>query len=176
MLKTIRGSLVLTSVLYIVLGVILMLFPGSALRWASMAIGAATLCWGGLRLAAYQRSRETIPQRFDLIFGIILVLLGLFLLISPQFLASLIPFALGVYILVDSAGSIKEALDLKALGFTRWWASFAAALVLGVLGLIMVFRPFSVMAHLVTFIGLSFVFDGVYTLINAIVAGRLNSR
>lgn len=176
MLKSIRNSLVFISVLYIVLGVILMLFPGSALRWASLAIGAATLCCGGMRLASYRRGWEQVSSRFDLFFGVVLVLLGLFLMVSPQFLASVIPFALGIYILVDSVGSIKDALDLKALGFDRWRVSLGAAVVLAIFGIVMVLQPFAVMAHLVTFIGLGFVFDGVYTLVNTIVAGQMRGR
>lgn len=176
MLKSIRNSLVLISVLYIAIGVFLMLFPGSALRWASLAIGAATLCYGGVRLFSCRRNQVDGPQRFDLFFGVILVLVGLFLMVSPQFLASVIPFALGIYLLVDSVGSAKDALDLKALGFERWWISFAAAIVVAVFGAVMVLQPFAVMAHLVTFIGLGFVFDGVYTLVNTIVAGQVRNR
>lgn len=173
MLKSIRNSLVLTSVLYTALGVVLILFPGSALQWASIVIGGVTLCYGAVRLYSYWKAGGGYQSRFDLFLGMILALLGVFLMVSPQFLASVIPVTLGVYILVDGVSSIKKALDMKALGFEKWWISLTAALVLSLLGLVMVLRPFSLMSHLVVFIGVSFVFDGVFTLANTVAADRI---
>ncbi len=134
MRKGIRNSLILTAALYIVVGLVLMVFPGSALRWASMVLGAATLAWGVARVVSYWREGGAYSQRFDLFLGVLLALLGLFLILCPQFLASIIPFALGVYVLVDSVSAIRQALDMKALGYSKWWASLASALVLALLG------------------------------------------
>lgn len=173
MLKSIRNSLVLTSVLTIALGVLLMLFPGSALRWASILTGAATLAWGIARIASYWKGGGAYNQRFDLFLGVILALLGLFLILCPQFLASVIPFALGVYVLVDSVSAIRRALDMKALGYEKWWASLAFAVLLALFGALMVFNPFGAMSTLVKFIGFGFIFDGGNTLVNTIIANRL---
>ena len=173
MLKSIRNSLVLTSVLYTALGVVLMLFPGSALRWTCTLIGVVTLGYGVVRAVGYWKDGGGYAQRFDLFLGVALGLLGVFLMVSPQFLASVIPVTLGVYILVDGVSSIKKALDMKALGFPKWQISLAAAVILAAFGLVMVLRPFATLETLVVFIGLGFVFDGVYTLANTIAADHL---
>lgn len=173
MLKGIRNSLVLTSVLYTALGVVLMLFPGTALKWACMLIGVVTLGYGLARAVAYWKGGGSYAQRFDLFLGLVLMALGVFLLVTPQFLVSIIPVTLGIYILVDSVSAIKRALDMKALGFEKWWASLGAACVLALFGAVMVLRPFATVETLVVFIGLGFVFDGVYTLVNTIVADNL---
>lgn len=172
MLKAIRNSLVFTSVLYTLLGVVLIAAPGSALKLACFLIGAVTLCYGAVRVTAYWKGGSAYDQRFDLFLGVVLVLLGLFLLVSPQFLVSVIPFALGVYILVDSVSAIKRSLDMKALGFGKWWGSFIAALVLAIFGAVMVLNPFGTAEALVVFMGIGFVFDGVSTLVNTIMADR----
>lgn len=173
MMKTIRNSLVLTSILYAILGVVLILMPGSALKLACGLIGLVTLGYGVVRLAAYYKEGEAYGQRLDLFLGVILVALGLFLLVTPQFIVSIIPVALGIYILTDSVSAIGRALDMKALGFEKWWASFGAALLLAVFGVVMILRPFAAVESLVIFIGVGFVFDGVSTLVNTIVADRL---
>ena len=100
-------------------------------------------------------------------------MIGVFLLLCPQFIVSLIPIALGIYILVDSFAALKKALDMKALGFEKWWISFLTALALTVFGAVMIFNPFGTMASLVMFIGFGFIFDGVYTLINTMIAARV---
>ena len=102
-----------------------------------------------------------------------LVALGAFLLVSPRFIVSIIPAALGIYILVDSVSAIKRALDMKALGFEKWWGPFISALVLSVFGAVMVLNPFGTLEALIRFVGVGFVFDGLSTLVSTILADRL---
>lgn len=173
MLKSIRNSLIFTSVLYVILGVVLMIYPTTALNISCILIGVVTLIYGGVRIAGYFRDGGTYSNRFDLFFGVVLAAVGVFLLVCPQFIVSLIPIALGIYILVDSFTAMKKALDMKALGFEKWWISFLVALALALCGAVMIFNPFGTMASLVMFIGAGFIFDGVYTLVNTIVADRV---
>ncbi len=174
MLKSIRNSLVCTSVLYVVLGIVLMIFPSTALKLSCTLIGAVTLLYGAVRIVSYFKGGDSLyGSRFDLFFGVLLAAAGVFLLVCPQFIVSLIPIALGIYILVDSFTAMKKALDMKALSFERWWISFLVALVLAVFGAVMLVNPFGTMESLVVFIGAGFVFDGVYTLVNTMVADRV---
>lgn len=172
MLKAIRNSLVLLALLYIVLGVVLILFPATSLNLACLLIGAVTLLYGVVRIFGYTRAGEGEASRLELAFGIVLAALGVFLLVCPQLLVSLIPIALGAYLLVDSFSAIKRSLDWKSLGFSRWWVSFLVALVLALFGLVMILRPFTLVANLVVFIGVGFLFDGVFTLVQLIVNER----
>ena len=176
MLKSIRNSLVVTSVLYVVMGAVLMAFPESSLKLACALIGAVTLLYAGVRILSYFKNGEEYANRFDLFLGVLLAVLGVFLLLCPQLIVSLIPIALGIYIVVDGFSAMKKALDMKALGFDKWWISFVVALVLTVFGAVMIFDPFETAAALVVFIGWSFVFDGVYTLVNTIVASRIYGK
>ena len=172
MLKSIRNSLILSSLLYIVLGVVLLVMPELSLGFACLLIGGAVLVYGVVRLVAYLRGGEN-ADKLDLVLGILLILLGLCLLIWIRFLLALVPMVLGIYILVDSLGSIKRSLDMKALGFSRWWISCLVAVVLAVCGLVMIFNPFGTIEGVVMFIGLGFLVDGVTTLVNTILLERL---
>lgn len=173
MLKSIRNSLILTSLLYIVLGGVLIAFPENSLTVGCLLIGVVTLLYGVLRIVSYFREGGTYAQRFDLFIGGLLAVLGLFLLICPRFVASIIPVALGVYLVVDSISALKKALDMRALGFEQWWISFLFALILAALGVVMIVCPLMVLSVPVVFIGAAFLFDGLYTLINTVVADRV---
>ncbi len=173
MLKTIRNSLVCSSVLYILLGVALLLFPDAALKIACTLIGAVTLICGIIRIAGYFKEGGSYSSRFDLFLGVLLSALGVFLLVTPQFIVSVVPVALGVYILVDSFTAMKKAVDMKTLGFGKWWVSFLIAVLLAACGVVMIVNPFGTVSALVMFIGAGFIFDGVYTLVNTIVADRI---
>ena len=86
---------------------------------------------------------------------------------------SIIPVALGIYILVDSVSAIKRAQDMKALGFDKWWASLLAALALAAFGVVIILNPFGAVETLIAFVGAGFVFDGVSTLINTVISDRI---
>lgn len=173
MLKGIRNSIVATSVLYIIAGAVLILNPATALNMVCTLLGVLIVIYGAVRIISYFKSGSTYSGRFELFVGVILAAAGVFLLVCPHLVVSLIPIAIGIYILVDSITAIKKTLDMKALGFEKWWVSFLAALALAAFGAIMVFNPFNTMASLVVFIGIGFLFDGVYTLVNTIIADRI---
>ena len=172
MLKSIRNSLILSSLLYIVLGVVLLVMPELSLGFACLLIGGAVVIYGVVRLAAYLQGGPA-ADKLDLVLGVLLILLGLFLLIWIRFLLAFVPVVLGIYILIDSFGSLKRSLDMKALGFGRWWVSFLVAAALAICGLVMVLNPFGTIEGLVMFIGLGFLIDGVTTLVNTILLERL---
>ena len=172
MLKSIRNSLILSSLLYIVLGVVLLVMPELSLGFACLLIGGAVVIYGVVRLAAYLRGGPA-ADKLDLVLGVLLILLGLFLLIWIRFLLAFVPVVLGIYILIDSFGSLKRSLDMKALGFSRWWVSFLVAAALAICGLVMVLNPFGTIEGLVMFVGLGFLIDGVTTLVNTILLERL---
>lgn len=109
MLKSIRNSLVATSLLYVVLGLVLLLMPGLSLGFACLLIGGGVLVYGIVRLGAYLRGGE-YADRLDLFLGVLLILLGLFLLVCIRFLITLIPVVLGIYIIVDSLAAVKLSL------------------------------------------------------------------
>ena len=166
-----NGSIV-ANLLLIVLGLLfLFLAPGSKKR--ALSIGAVTLIYGVVRIVAFVRDGGEASGRFDLFVGVLLAALGIFLLVCPQVIVSLIPIALGIYIIVDSVSAVKKALDLKALGFEHWWVSFLVALALLILGAVMVVRPLAAASVPVVFIGIVFLFDGVSTLANTVVADRV---
>ena len=169
MLNYFRKSLITTSILYTILGLVLIIAPGKALRLACFLIGAVTVWYGLSKIIACRRD----GQPFDLSLGVVLLALGLFLLISPQFIVSIVPVALGIYILVDSVSAIKRAQDMKALGFDKWWASLLAALALMAFGVVIILNPFGAVETLIVFVGIGFVLDGVSTLVNTILAGRI---
>lgn len=172
MLKSIRNSLVITSLLYVILGFVMLMMPGLSLGFACLLIGGVVVFYGVVRILAYARGGVN-ADKFDLFVGILLVLLGLFLLVWTRFLVAIIPLVLGIYILIDSFTALKKSLDMKGLGFDRWWISCIVAVALAICGLVMVFNPFSTVEAMVMFIGAGFLFDGVYTLVNTLLYERL---
>ena len=160
MLKGIRNSIILTSLLYIVLGVVPSVFPEVSLGLACILIGAVTLIYGVVRIVAFVRDGGEASGRFDLFRGCAAGRSGHLPAGLPAGDRIADPHRPGHLYHRGQCFRRKKALDLKALGFERWWVSFLVALALLILGAVMVVRPLAAASVPVIFIGIVFLFDG----------------
>ena len=75
-------------------------------------------------------------------------------------------------LLLDGASKIPRALEMRSFGFSRWWVEMLFAVVTAVLGLVLVFNPFSLVRLSVIFFGVSLLISGISDLVMAVWAGR----
>ncbi len=122
MLKGIRSSFGVSAALFIVLGLVMFIWP--------MAMGNILCLLGGLmligvglwKMAGYFRKKEYgVPQRCSFAIGALEAVLGVILMSQPQLVINLVPYLLGVIVLVDSLFKLQLAYSLKKTGFSEWW-------------------------------------------------------
>ena len=77
---------------------------------------------------------------------------------------SIIPVVVGVGVIFNGALNLAQALELRRSGYANWGVSLALAIVTVLLGLIMVFNPFSTMEMLVAAIGGVILYNGLSNL------------
>ena len=77
---------------------------------------------------------------------------------------SIVPVAVGIVVAVNGVINLAQALDLKREGYDRWPGSLALAVLTIVLGLLVVFNPFSTMEMLVMALGIVILYNGVSNL------------
>ncbi|MGI5894749.1 MAG: HdeD family acid-resistance protein [Candidatus Merdivicinus sp.] len=160
-------------ILYIVLGIILIIWPTMSSSIFCWIVGIGALLYGLFHLFSFwQASREGFSFRIELILGIIFAALGIFCLISPRTILSILPFFLGVILLIDGASKIPRAMEMKELGFSRWWIELLFAVVTAILGLILVLNPFSLVRFSVIFFGVSLLVSGITDLVMTTWSGR----
>ncbi len=172
MFKTIRDSYIITSLLYIALGAVLCFYPEMSLVWVCNFVGAIILIYGAIKIFTYIRNRSVGVFRFDLILGILFVVVGGFLLLRPDIIVSILPVTIGIYILFDSLTNIRQALDLKDAGYEKWWSMLILGIIMIILGLILVLNPFGTVALTVMFMGGLFLYRGVSNIISILFTNR----
>ena len=123
MLKSIRNSLILSSLLYIVLGVVLLVMPELSLGFACLLIGGAVLVYGVVRLAAYLRGGEN-ADKLDLVLGILLIsclvaaalaVCGLVMVLNPFGTIEGLVMFVGLGFLVDGVTTLVNTILLERL-------------------------------------------------------------
>ena len=161
-LKNMQLNFLLASILYILLGIVLIIWPGFSSVLLCRLLGGGLLLYGLFALGGYLfHSRDADAFRLEFFFGVVAAALGLFFLLKPSMVYFLLSTILGVYVVIDSLVALQRALRLYRLGYARWWASLLLALVGVVLGVLLVVRPFGATKLLIRFIGAVFLYLGI---------------
>ena len=157
-----------TTILMVAIGIFLALFPTLSLeitRW----IFIIALVSAGLNMIT---SDLTGKKRGGLISGTILgsfnLLLGLIILINPGIL-SIIPIAIGFYIVISSLTKLRMTLALKEISNSAFTASILMNIISVVSGIIIIFQPITSTAIAVMLLGTMLIIYGVSDLINIII-------
>ena len=157
-----------TTILMVAIGIFLALFPTLSLeitRW----IFIIALVSAGLNMIT---SDLTGKKRGGLISGTILgsfnLLLGLIILINPGIL-SIIPIAIGFYIVISSLTKLRMTLALKEISNSAFTASILMNIISVVSGIIIIFQPIAPTAVAVMLLGAMLIVYGISDLINIII-------
>lgn len=170
-MKNYRKSFPFSSVAFILVGLALLLWPDLSLRLVCGLFGAVILIKGVSSLIGYARAEvRTFFSYFGWVFGAAATALGVFLLIRPETVVSILPILVGLFVIFDGIMRVQSAFELRSAGYNNWWSFLLLALVSGVLGVLMIWNPFGTVELLVMAIGVILLIEGVLNLASAIYA------
>ena len=156
---------VLLSILMVVLGLLLFIWPGKTLTLAARILGIALLVGAAVSGYTWYRERTKPGANYTpLAIAILCLVGGLIVLIAPKGVVSLLPKLIGAFILVNGIINLAQALELRNVGQSNWTSSLVMAILTMLLGAFLVFFSFSVMKVAVMVIGGVFVYNGVSNL------------
>lgn len=156
---------VLLSILMIVIGLLLALWPGHVMTTALTILGIALIVGGALMVYSWYSGRARNSSVITLSEGIVMAIVGLVVLVMPRFLISIIPFVVGIFITLNGIFNLAQSLDQRRWNYSRWTMSLAVAILTIVLGVLIVLNPFSTMESLVMAIGIIIIYNGVSNLL-----------
>ncbi len=165
-LKEMKRNAVITSTMYIIVGLILTFFPaptattiGYAFATVILIVGLSFLYRFIVKEAAYSFVGN------ELVIGTVLVLASIFVFARVNSVVSIIPVLLGIVVLVSGITKLQNAIGLRKMQYQGSTAVLAFAVLNIFFGIVLVFNPFSALTTLIMLIGLGLVFSGVTDLI-----------
>ncbi len=167
-MKNFRKTFSISSVAFILVGLALLLWPDISLRLVCGLFGLVILLKGVSSIYTFLRAE--VRGFFGWLFGAAAVALGIFLLIRPQTVVSVLPILVGLFVIMDGVMRVQSAFELRAAGYDRWWSLLLLALVSVVLGAVMLWNPFGTVEVLVMAIGVILMVEGVLNLAGSIWA------
>ena len=174
MSKTFKTTMIAIAVLYIVIGLILIVWPEQSRLVICYVLGAAALLYGIYRILAYF-SRENLEavMQFSVAIGVACALAGVILLFRADFVAAAFGVIIGLSLVVDSVLRLQTALDIRRLGGAHWMPVLICALAMLVLGAVLLFNPFAAVLTATIVGGVSLVIDGVLTLWSVVETNKI---
>ncbi len=134
-----KDNLTKTLILALV-GLVLLLIPETLNKIIGIVVGAALLLVGLAAIYRYVQNEE--GNSLNLISGILYSVLGVIIMVYPYSVLRLVSICLGVYLLVTGLIKLKLAISLKDTT-DKWIGTLIVAIIILVLGLLLIFNPFS---------------------------------
>ena len=164
LLRRIRVNFVLTAILTLILGILLITSPGTAMRTVFLLVGWTLVISGAASLLTALLSKGQPVGQGDLVLGLVQVATGLVVLMRPGFLMSLAGIVVGFVLLIHGIHDIQHARESKALGYD-WKLSMGVGIAAVVMGVIVMVNPFPTMETLLRIAGIFLLVDGLADLL-----------
>lgn len=165
-------STIITSLFLLALGLLLIFNSSATIMMVSYVIGAVLIALGVLAIINFLRSKND-TYHLDIVYGIVTIILGILVIQNPKVIGSIIPFVVGVGILINSGTKLKYALDLRENKKEVWKYTLIVAIISAIFGAILVFNPFKTSKVIVEIIG---IFISIYALLDIISTIVIKSR
>lgn len=153
------------AIMAIILGVVLVVWPGAAQRYIIMFIGAIFLAIGLMSFIVSYRNRVEHPRSVGSFSGAGSIILGLLLLGMPSVFVMVFMYVLGFILVLAAVGQFASLSALRQLGNVSP-VSYVFPVLILIAGLVVLFNPFHTAEGVFILFGLTSVFYGVTDLIN----------
>lgn len=176
LLAAVSRANAVSALIFLILGLLLIIFPDQSVAVICYLIAAALILDGLRHVICYFRGQlSEALSGYDLALGGCEILLGLFALIRPATMLSLLPIFLGVALVVSGVIRLQRAFDLKRGGYGAWKTVLILGAVVAFLGLLMLINPFKTAKVLLVFLGISLVINAICMLWTAWCIRKLES-
>lgn len=156
---------VIVGGIFAIVGLFVLLFPDTSLMTVCYILGTACLIGGIIRTVRYVKAKkESTPNIIDLISGIVLSAVAFMLLLHPKFLMSVLPFIMGVAIVIYGVSSFFSG---KGGLFSKIFS-----VIIGIYGVSLVLNPFKGATSITSMVGFGLLIFGIVKIVSEIVINK----
>ena len=131
------------SICLTLVGLIFLVYPDVSVTVIGIIFGLLITILGGVLIYTYLKRREIPLFRFNLIYGILGVILGILTIISPFTFTQVITIFIGIWILYMAIIKIDFVVRLKLLEERSWLFLLVSALLEIFMSILIFINPFS---------------------------------
>ena len=167
--KKSEKSIIASSILTLVVGIMLAIYPGDTLSIITKVIGAFLMVFGVVQVINYFKNvKEDRIGSASFALGIILFAVGLYLFINDKSLTDIVTTMIGILICIKSVYKIQLAISIKDYS-TSWKYNLVSGLIVLSIGLIVIFYPVKTAETILRVVGIALIASSLYEIIESIV-------
>ena len=174
LLEELKRNWMFSAILSILLGLVLLFFPGITTRVVCFLLGGLVIIYGLTHIIRYFRQESTYADLFrgDLMTGLFSVAIGLFMILRADVVVSLIPIIFGIVLMANGIAGVQRAADARRAGYSRWGMLLALAVLTVALSILLLINPFATIKVTVAVIGASLIYEGISDLAAMHLVGK----
>ena len=158
-LKQMRADFLLSSVLCIILGIVLIVWSEGTLNFIGRLFALILIVIGALYLIGY--FFNGLEKNLSGIAGAVLLLIGIWIMITPGVVVSVIPIIIGVILIYHGLKQVLLSMESKKYNNSKWGLGLLLAVISIVFGAICISNAFGIMELTSIVIGISLIYNGV---------------
>ena len=171
-----KSTSVWMALVYILLGGILLFYPSMSASLFCWGIGGMLLVYGVIHLFRYwQAKKQADAADGEMVIALLLAILGLLCISVPRFFLSILPFMLGLLLLLLGIFRVPLMLDVFQRKTPQRWFFLGGTLIPLILGIVLLFNPFKLVTGLISFFGVCLIISGVLDLSGVLSEKRHHS-
>lgn len=169
-IKRVIWPSLLSSIFLFLLGILLFFKSGATLMGISYLVGGILIALGVIAIINFLRNKSNdIFVELNIVYGIVSIVAGIFLVTVPEFIGSIIPIIVGIAVIISSSFKVQQALALKNLDSKYFLPSLIMAILCLICGVIILFNPFTSAVVVTQIIGLFMIIYAVLDVINSFI-------
>ncbi len=160
-LEAVRSNMLIQAIVFIVLGLFILLWPGVTITTIVYLFGAIFAVSGIASLVGYgRRSSRSYHAPAVLTSGVFMVILALVVFLFPEAIASLFSLLLGIVLALCGVVSAVRAVELRRFGGSTWIAALVIGAVVAIGGIVIIANPFETTLMFIYVLGALMVVNG----------------
>ena len=167
---------IILSVLYVIVGIIMVAWPNATVSMIGTVIGVGMLVSGVTRVIIYfTRNHMLGIVEMDLTLGVTFAAFGAFMLLHKETVETMLPFAVAILLMIGAISKLQYALDMKQLSFRYWKVFLLFTILIMALGVILICDPFSESVLLI-YMAVSLMIEGVLNILAVLMISHRLKR
>lgn len=161
-IKSLKVNYSLSAVICVILGIVLLVWPGQSTQVVCMVLGIVLGGFGLIQIILYLATKEkTMVSHSMMMLGVVLAVIGGWIVLKPETIIKAVPMIVEILIVIHGFHNAVQAIDLKKMQYDNWWVALLLSLLTVALGVVLICNPFTIVDTVVRIIGAFLVYDGL---------------
>lgn len=158
-----------SSILFIILGIIILIFPNLSLNIFSYIMGIFTIILGIYLIILEMKYRNIYALIDTSLSGILSIIVGIIILIYPKTIAIFIPIVLGIWFIISSFMKLRISHYLKYINSSLYLSTIIINILSIICGIIFIINPLTSSTVITIYIAILLIIYSISNLSETII-------